>query len=171
LAAAEDRIFILAKSRLSSDENSAVRQISAILIMICFLIGGVPLACESDTPCRKSRPEDEQEQRKQTRPPVPGEQEEPYRIKGSDIVVTSTRSAERVFNVPYSAASLDFEYLAERKQARTIPEAFSEIPRVMVQKTSFAQGSPYIRGFTGFRNLFLVDGIRLNNSVFREGPN
>jgi hemoglobin/transferrin/lactoferrin receptor protein len=41
----------------------------------------------------------------------------------------------------------------------------------MVQKTSYGQGSPYIRGFTGFRNVFLIDGIRLNNSVFRDGPN
>jgi len=54
---------------------------------------------------------------------------------------------------------------------RTIPEALKSIPAVMVQKTAHGQGSPYIRGFTGFRNLFIIDGIRLNNSVFREGPN
>ena len=42
---------------------------------------------------------------------------------------------------------------------------------MLVQKTSNGQGSPFMRGFTGFRNVLLVDGIRLNNSVFREGPN
>jgi|GEM_PF-2289221 len=41
----------------------------------------------------------------------------------------------------------------------------------MVQKTGHGQGFPYIRGFTGYRNLFLIDGFRLNNSVFRDGPN
>jgi hemoglobin/transferrin/lactoferrin receptor protein len=41
----------------------------------------------------------------------------------------------------------------------------------MVQKTAHGQGSPYIRGFTSQRNLLMIDGVRLNNSVFREGPN
>jgi hemoglobin/transferrin/lactoferrin receptor protein len=41
----------------------------------------------------------------------------------------------------------------------------------MLQKTSYGQGSPFLRGFTGFRTLLMVDGVRLNNAVFREGPN
>ena len=54
---------------------------------------------------------------------------------------------------------------------RTLPEAFRELPGVHVQKTSNGQGSPFIRGFTGFRTLALIDGVRFNNSTFREGPN
>ena len=44
-----------------------------------------------------------------------------------------------------------------------LPESFAETPGVLVQKTANGHGSPFIRGFTGFRNLLLVDGIRLNS--------
>lgn len=87
------------------------------------------------------------------------------------VVVTATRIEEENFYVPYSAESLDGGELTSRRGFRTLPESLREVPGVMVQKTGYGQGSPFIRGFTGFRTLLLIDGIRLNNAVFRDGPN
>ncbi|MEI7902185.1 MAG: TonB-dependent receptor plug domain-containing protein, partial [bacterium] len=86
------------------------------------------------------------------------------------LIVTATRIAEPVDTLAASVAKLSSDELYEN-QTRTLPEALDTTPGVMVQKTSCGQGSPYIRGFTGFRTLMLVDGIRLNSPVFREGAN
>lgn len=88
-----------------------------------------------------------------------------------EIIVTASRRSEKAFAVPYMVNVQDARELVENRQVRTLVEAMRELPGVMVQKTGHGQGSPYIRGFTGLRTLFLIDGIRLNNSTFREGPN
>ncbi len=88
-----------------------------------------------------------------------------------EIVVTATGMEKDVFSVPYTAETLDGKVLNDQRAVRTLPEALREVPGVMVQKTGHGQGSPFIRGFTGFRTLLLIDGIRFNNAVFREGPN
>ena len=87
------------------------------------------------------------------------------------VVVTATRLPIRAFDVPAMAYAESAADVQQLYQSRTLPEALSEIPGVLVQKTANGQGSPFIRGFTGFRNVLLIDGIRLNNSVFRDGPN
>lgn len=86
------------------------------------------------------------------------------------VIVTASRVAEPVSKVAASAVKMTSDELFEN-QTRTLPEAFDQTTGVMVQKTSYGQGSPHIRGFTGFRTLMLVDGIRLNSPVFREGAN
>lgn len=86
------------------------------------------------------------------------------------VVVASPLSPQSVFDIPYAAYVVDVEDV-ERQMARTIPEALKETPGITVQKTAHGHGSPFIRGFTGFRTVFLIDGIRLNNSTFRDGPN
>lgn len=87
------------------------------------------------------------------------------------VVVTPTGTEVAAFDVPYTVEIMERAELREGRLARTLPEALKEMPAVMVQKTAHGQGSPYIRGFTGFRTLMLIDGIRLNNSTFRDGPN
>jgi hemoglobin/transferrin/lactoferrin receptor protein len=87
-----------------------------------------------------------------------------------EVIITATRSENSAAKVPAAVKTLDQKQMAERL-VRTFPEALRETPGVMIQKTSNGQGSPFIRGFTGFRNLMLIDGIRFNNSTFREGPN
>lgn len=59
----------------------------------------------------------------------------------------------------------------ERHHAQSAPEALARTPGVYVQKTAHAQASPYIRGLTGQRTVILFDGIRLNTSTYRQGPN
>jgi hemoglobin/transferrin/lactoferrin receptor protein len=87
-----------------------------------------------------------------------------------EVIITATRSENSAAKVPAVVKTLDKKQMAERL-VRTFPEALRETPGVMIQKTSNGQGSPFIRGFTGFRNLMMIDGIRFNNSTFREGPN
>lgn len=86
------------------------------------------------------------------------------------FVVTPSRADESWLEAPFIVEQLSSEVLVERA-ARTVPEALEQVPGVLVQKTGHGQGSPYIRGFTGYHNLFLIDGIRLNNAALRAGPN
>ena len=85
-------------------------------------------------------------------------------------IVTATRQEEDPLDTPFATATITSDELRD-EAIRTTPQALRSVPGVLVQETAFGQGSPFIRGFTGFRNVFQIDGIRLNNSVFRDGPN
>jgi TonB-dependent heme/hemoglobin receptor len=87
-----------------------------------------------------------------------------------DVVVTASRIEESVFEAPQAVSTVSRKVIIERNY-RTTPEALVYEPGVMVQKTAYGQGSPFIRGLTGKYVLILVDGVRLNNSTFRFGPN
>ncbi len=89
---------------------------------------------------------------------------------GDTLVVTPNKLGAASLDVPYTVQVVDEKRIEERVY-RTVPQALRDVPGLLIQETSHGQGSPFLRGFTSRRNLFLIDGIRLNNSVFREGPN
>ena len=126
-----------------------------VLSLALFSMGGL------HAQIKEKEKEKEPEREKQDQDPVVLE----------EVVVTATRSRKDSFEIPYLVTVLDEKDMTERSLFRTTPESLRDIPGVMLQKTGHGQGSPFIRGFTGFRTLFLIDGIRLNNSVFRDGPN
>lgn len=86
-----------------------------------------------------------------------------------ETVISASRMVEVLKDSPYSVALIGSDDLLG-DAIRTLPEALRDVPGVLIQKTTHAQGSPFIRGFTGRQNLLLVDGVRINNSTFRSGP-
>ena len=89
----------------------------------------------------------------------------------ASVTVTASREEKDTFEEPVVVEVLDDESIRQRKKIGNFVDLFDEIAGVAVQKTARGQGSPFIRGFTGFHNLMMIDGVRLNNSVMRSGPN
>ena len=87
-----------------------------------------------------------------------------------DIVVTGTAWARNDQSLGRSSKVITADDV-RRTGATNVGEALAGQPGVSIQKTGRYGPSPFIRGFTSYQNLILVDGIRFNNAAFRSGPN
>ncbi len=93
------------------------------------------------------------------------------RVAGRAVTVTARRGgAEEPGEAMPLTTILDADRIAERPLP-TLGNALEGETGVLVQQTSTAQVSPFLRGLTGYQVLNLLDGIRFNNSTFRSGPN
>ena len=75
-----------------------------------------------------------------------------------EVVVTATRSENKILDTPATVHVVDREDFIGRRNVRSFADALQETPGFVVQRTGYAQASPILRGFTGFRTLALVDG-------------
>lgn len=95
---------------------------------------------------------------------------EPAAVYTRVTVSASRGAADDAASSPYVALVKDRAELAGRPLA-TIGTALEGEPGVLVQQTTYAQVSPFLRGMTGYHVLNLIDGVRFNNASFRSGPN
>lgn len=85
-----------------------------------------------------------------------------------EIVVTASRTAESARTAPYMIS-----VIPSRKISQINPLSAADMlqgtGQVNVQKSQAGGGSPVIRGFEANKVLLVVDGVRLNNAIYRGG--
>nr|HPM78902.1 TonB-dependent receptor plug domain-containing protein [bacterium] len=105
-------------------------------------------------------------------PPTPllAEDSEDNATELPEVVVTAERSPIDLDDAARSVSIITAQQFDERI-ARTVPESLRATAGILVQRTNLGGGSPFIRGLVGNQVLILIDGVRMNNSTFRGGPN
>ena len=78
------------------------------------------------------------------------------------------RSEQLASELPYQILTLDQKTIASTHSQNTA-DVLGEHAGVFVQKSQMGGGSPVIRGFEANRVLLVVDGVRLNNAIYRSG--
>ena len=89
-------------------------------------------------------------------------------IKLDEIVVSVSRWAESTTEFPNKVVGITTNDI-DFSNPQTTADALAQTGEIYVQKSQLGGGSPMIRGFAANRILLTVDGIRLNNAIFRSG--
>lgn len=92
----------------------------------------------------------------------------PEILQLNEMVISASRRIESKSDIPYRITNLKAENL-QIYQPQTSADMLSASREVFVQKSQMGGGSPMIRGFGSNRVLLVVDGVRMNNAIFRHG--
>lgn len=92
-------------------------------------------------------------------------------LAGKEAAETIVVEDEAPSRAPGRAVTTVTRTELDERLPRSAPDALRWEPGVYVQQTAAAQGSPFLRGRTGQQTVLLFDGVRLNNSTWRQGPN
>lgn len=89
-------------------------------------------------------------------------------LQFGETTVTASRWKQDKIKVPGKVTSLDLKEL-ELLAPQTSADLLENSGYVFVQKSQLAGGSPQLRGFGTNRVMIVVDGVRMNNAIFRSG--
>ena len=85
-----------------------------------------------------------------------------------EIVISSSRWCQESESQPVKIARISFDE-ANTYNPQTAADLLGLTGEVFIQKSQYGGGSPMIRGFATNRLLYCVDGVRMNNAIFRSG--
>ncbi len=85
-----------------------------------------------------------------------------------EIVISASKFKQNKKDIPQKIVSLNAESV-QFTNPQTSADLLETTGQVYVQKSQLGGGSPMIRGFSTNRLLITVDGVRMNNAIFRGG--
>jgi hemoglobin/transferrin/lactoferrin receptor protein len=85
-----------------------------------------------------------------------------------EVVVSASKFEEKKNDVSQKIQVLRASEIAAQNQS-SMADVLANSGNVMVQKSQLGGGSPIIRGFETNKVLMVVDGIRMNNAIYRGG--
>lgn len=91
-----------------------------------------------------------------------------HEINMDEVIVTANKFEEDKNKLPQQILSLTKKEITFQNQASSA-EMLQNTGQVLVQKSQLGGGSPIIRGFEANKVLIVVDGIRMNNAIYRGG--
>lgn len=86
----------------------------------------------------------------------------------NEIIISVNKTEEKKAHVPFTIEvikSKDVELL----NAQTSGDMLQSSGAVFVQRSQMGAGSPIIRGFEANKVLLVLDGVRMNNAIYRAG--
>lgn len=86
----------------------------------------------------------------------------------NEVVLSISKWEQQRKNIPQKISSIDSKTVAFTNP-QTTADLLQGSGKVFVQKSQLGGGSPMIRGFSTNRLLIVVDGVRMNNAIFRGG--
>jgi hemoglobin/transferrin/lactoferrin receptor protein len=92
--------------------------------------------------------------------------EDPVRL--NEIVVSINRWEQSKTEIPNKIKTINAEDILHYNP-QTTADLLGTKGGVFIQKSQMGGGSPMIRGFSANRVLLVVDGIRMNNAIYRSG--
>ena len=85
-----------------------------------------------------------------------------------EFVISATKSRENKKNVAYQIDVLQRNQLSYNT-GQTAADILLSSGNLIIQKSQGGGGSPILRGMEANRILLVVDGVRLNNAIYRSG--
>ena len=86
----------------------------------------------------------------------------------SEIVLSVSRSTDKKRRLAQQIGIINEKQITQQHPENTAL-LLREVPGVRVQQSQGGGGSPVLRGFEANRVLLVVDGVRMNNAIFRSG--
>ena len=85
-----------------------------------------------------------------------------------EIVISANRFEEKKEDIPSQMQLIKSKELTFMNQPTTA-DIITQSGNILVQKSQMGGGSPIIRGFEANKVLMVIDGVRMNNAIYRVG--